>query len=73
MSKPCVNSCTEPLRFPRRPDDPPNRPGLSHINYRIGTYADFRESMIRQLDATANLSAWTHRTADDPGIAQSGS
>jgi hypothetical protein len=25
--------------------------------------------MIRQLDATANLSAWTHRTADDPGIA----
>ena len=69
MSKPCVNSCTEPLRFPRRPDDPPNRPGLSHINYRIGTYSDFRESMIRQLDATANLSAWTHRTADDPGIA----
>ena len=69
MSKPCVNSCTEPLRFPRRPDDPPNRPGLSHINYRIGTYSDFRESMIRQLDATANLSAWTHRAADDPGIA----
>jgi predicted phage baseplate assembly protein len=25
--------------------------------------------MIRQLDATANLSAWTHRAADDPGIA----
>ena len=69
MSKPCVNSCTEPLRFPRRPDDPPNRPGLSHINYRIGTYSDFRESMIRQLDATANLSGWTHRAADDPGIA----
>ena len=69
MSKPCVNDCTEPLRFPKRPDDPPNRPGLSHINYRIGTYADFRESMIRQLDTTPNLLTWTHRNADDPGIA----
>lgn len=65
----CVNKCTEPLRFPQRPDDPPNRPGLSHINYRIGTYADFRESMIRQLNTTSNLLAWTHRAPDDPGIA----
>ena len=69
MSKPCVNSCTEPLRFPKRPDDPPNRPGLSHINYRIGTFADFREAMFRQLNATPNLIAWTHRKPDDPGIA----
>jgi len=69
LSKPCVNDCTEPLRFPKRPDDPPNRPGLSHINYRIGTYADFRESMIRQLNTTPNLLSWTHREPDDPGIA----
>lgn len=69
MSKPCVNSCTEPLRFPKRPDDPPNRPGLAHINYRIGTFADFREAMFRQLDATPNLVGWTHRKPDDPGIA----
>lgn len=69
MTKRCLNDCTEPLRFPQRPDDPPNRPGLSHINYRIGTYADFRESMIRQLNATPNLLAWTHRFPDDPGIA----
>lgn len=69
MSKPCANSCTEPLRFPKRPDDPPNRPGLSHINYRIGTFADFREAMFRQLNATPNLVAWTHRKPDDPGIA----
>ena len=65
----CINSCTEPLRFPKRPDDPPNRPGLSHINYRIGTFADFREAMIRQLNATENLVEWTHRKPDDPGIA----
>ncbi len=69
MSKPCVNDCTKPLRFPRRPDDPPNRPGLSHIDYRIGTYVDFREAMIRDLNTTANLLGWTHRGADDPGIA----
>jgi hypothetical protein len=69
LSKPCVNDCTEPLRFPKRPDDPPNRPGLSHINYRIGTYADFRESMIRQLNTMPNLLSWTHRNPDDPGIA----
>lgn len=65
----CANSCTEPLRFPKRPNDPPNRPGLSHINYRIGTFADFREAMIRQLNATPNLVEWTHRKPDDPGIA----
>jgi hypothetical protein len=69
LSKSCVNDCTPPLRFPRRPDDPPNRPGLSHIEYRIGTYADFRESMIRQLNASPTLLAWTHRVPDDPGIA----
>jgi len=69
LSKPCVNSCTQPLRFPQRPDDPPNRPGLSHINYRIGTFADFRESMIRQLNTASTLVEWTHRKADDPGIA----
>jgi fructose-bisphosphate aldolase class I len=27
------------------------------VNYRIGTYSDFREAMLRQLDATANLNA----------------
>ena len=41
----------------------------SHIDYRIGTYADFRESMIRQLNASPSLLAWTHRAPDDPGIA----
>jgi hypothetical protein len=46
-----------------------NRPGLSHINYRIGTYASIREFLLHNLNKTANLQSWTHRGADDPGIA----
>lgn len=46
-----------------------NRAGLSHINYRIGTYASIREFLLHNLNQTANLQAWTHRGADDPGIA----
>ncbi len=46
-----------------------NRAGLSHINYRIGTYASIREFLLHNLNKTANLQSWTHRGADDPGIA----
>lgn len=46
-----------------------NRAGLSHINYRIGTYASIREFLLHNLNKTASLQAWTHRGADDPGIA----
>lgn len=46
-----------------------NRPGLPHFNYRIGTYADIRAKLLHDLNQTVNLSAWTHRGADDPGIA----
>jgi hypothetical protein len=66
MKPDCRNDCVEPLRFPKRAD---NRPGLSHIDYRIGAYADIREALLRNLDKTAILSQWTHRGADDPGIA----
>jgi len=62
----CRNDCLEPLRFPIPPD---NRPGLSHIKYRIGTYADIRRYLLRNLDKTPGLAQWTHRGADDPGIA----
>lgn len=58
--------CTRPLVFPARPL---NRPALPRIGYRIGSYADFRESLIRGLNATPELSHWTHREPDDPGIA----
>jgi hypothetical protein len=62
----CSNDCTEPLLFPKRPD---NRPGLSHIGYRIGTYSDFREALLRNLDKNPVLSGWSYRKPDDPGIA----
>ncbi|HKC65922.1 MAG TPA: hypothetical protein VKB86_19920, partial [Pyrinomonadaceae bacterium] len=66
MKKDCRNDCVEALRFPKRLN---NRPGLSHIDYRIGTYSDIREALLRNLDKKENLSAWTYRGADDPGIA----
>ena len=66
MSMDCRNDCPEPLIFPKKID---NRPGLSHIDYRIGTYSDFREAFLRKLNADPILASWTHRNADDPGIA----
>lgn len=60
------NDCVEPLRFPKKLK---NRPGLSHFDYRIGTYAGIRDALLRNLDKTADLSQWTYRGADDPGIA----
>lgn len=66
MKKDCRNDCVDPLRFPRTMD---NRAGLSHIKYRLGSYADIREALLRNLDKTPGLSQWTHRGADDPGIA----
>lgn len=66
MNPDCRNDCVEPLVFPKRPN---NRPGLSQIDYRIGSYSDFRETLLRNLNHEAVLEAWTHRDADDPGIA----
>lgn len=66
MSDACRHDCPPLLRFPRRPH---NRPGLSRIDYRIGAYADFRAALLRALDAEPLLADWTHRGADDPGIA----
>ena len=62
----CNPLITDPFVFPRRAG---NRAGLPRIAYRIGRYADFVEAMTRSLDAAPELAAWTHRDADDPGIA----
>src|SRR5262245_31505013 len=62
----CNSLITDPFVFPRRAE---NRPGLPRIAYRIGRYADFVEAMTRIIDAAPELAAWTHRDADDPGIA----
>lgn len=66
MKQDCRNDCVDRPRFPRLVD---NRAGLSHITYRLGSYADIREALLRNLDKTPGLSQWTHRGADDPGIA----
>jgi hypothetical protein len=62
----CSNNCPRPEVFPRSID---NRPGLSRIGFRIGTYADFREALFNALDRSPLLLPWTHRQPDDPGIA----
>jgi hypothetical protein len=62
----CNPLISEPFAFPLRPS---NRPGLPRIAFRIGRYADFAEAMRRSIDASPELAAWTHRDADDPGIA----
>lgn len=62
----CRNDCAAPLAFPRKIQ---NRPGLTHIRYRVGNYADIREALLRNLDKDETLAAWTHRGADDPGVA----
>ncbi len=66
MSQNCCNDCVEPFDFPKKIN---NRSGLSHIDYRIGTYADFLEAMFRELNQNDALKNWTHREPDDPGIA----
>jgi hypothetical protein len=48
-----------------------NRPGLSSLAYRVGTYADFRATMQRDLSDAAlpALAGLRTREADDPAMA----
>lgn len=62
----CPNDCKAPLLFPKPIG---NRPGLRRIGYRIGTYSDFREALLRKLDLDPVLAPWSYRGPDDPGIA----
>jgi predicted phage baseplate assembly protein len=67
----CRNDCEQLRWFPEHLSDrrPWNRPGLSRIAYRIGTYANFRQALLRNLNRDAVLRGWSHRVSDDPGIA----
>lgn len=49
----CTNDCRQPAAFPKTID---NRPGLSTIDYRIGSYADLREHMLSRLDESTVLA-----------------
>ena len=58
--------CAATIRFPQPLS---NRPALPRIDYRIGSYADIRQRLMRDLDLVPELADWSHREADDPGIA----
>lgn len=62
----CKHDCEQPAIFPVTIH---NRPGLDRIAYRIGDYARYRRVMLSALNQSSVLRAWTHRGADDPGIA----
>lgn len=62
----CKHDCDKPALFPRAIF---NRPALPEIDYRIGSYSSMREYLLDQLNKSLILSDWTHRGADDPGIA----
>lgn len=51
------------------PEDIRNRPGLSAIAYRVGTYASFRQAMIGAIAKSPELADWSARQSDDIGIA----
>ena len=46
-----------------------NRPGLSALHYRAGTYDTMLAAMLRRLSMTPSLQALTTREHDDPAIA----
>ena len=48
-----------------------NRPGLTQLRYRLGTHADFLETMIARLSTTdyPALAGLSTRDAEDPSIA----
>jgi hypothetical protein len=59
-------ACDRELAFPACPA---NRPGLSRIQRRIGTYPDIRAFLFDGINRADPLDRWTHRQPDDPGIA----
>lgn len=48
---------------------PANRPGLSRIAYRAGTWSSFRQAMVARLAGAGPLRALHARAATDPAIA----
>lgn len=58
--------CSAPS--PRAPAEITNRPGLSRIGFRIGTFATFREAMLEAIAAESTLAALTTRESDDYAI-----
>ncbi len=53
---------------PAAPADLFNRPGLSEIGFRIGTFATFREAMLESIARQPELAGLTTRESDDYAI-----
>jgi hypothetical protein len=62
---PC--GCCEPAAAPT-PEPLYNRPGLPRIDYRAGTFGEFREATIEAAARRPELRNWTARSSDDMGI-----
>ncbi len=45
-----------------------NRPGLSALKYRVGTFSSFRRAMLESIANEPQLRLWTSRAEDDYGI-----
>jgi hypothetical protein len=58
--------CSAPS--PRAPVGTFNRPGLSEIAFRIGTFGTFRQAMLEAIAAEPTLDALTTRESDDYAI-----
>ena len=59
--------CCEPAAVPT-PLAVENRPGLSAIAYRVGTYASFRQAMLQAIASTPSLAPLRTRSSDDHAI-----
>jgi len=68
MSSTLPCGCCEP-GAPATPESLYNRPGLSRLAYRCGTYASFREAMIEAAAGRPELRGWTARDSEDLGVA----
>jgi hypothetical protein len=53
---------------PATPIEIENRPGLSAIAYRVGTYASFRQAMLEAIAGTPELASLRTRLSDDHAI-----
>ncbi len=60
--------CCQPSS-PLTPVEVANRPGLSSISYRVGTYGSFAQTMIDQISSVPSLSRWSTRSPDDDAVA----
>jgi hypothetical protein len=67
MAKLDTCHCCEPAA-PPAPATIYNRPGLSEVRYRIGTYGSFLQTMLHGIAGESELRRWTTRSEDDYGI-----